>query len=144
MQCSAVQCEVAARPFCTAKATFAASMLQKFLAVTAVVGLIFIRGGNSSYERLKELQLAAPSCAERNILSHTASSADYVTNILTLPTGHCQCYTAPVCGGDTIDVTEAGSPIANQTDCCVGTNAGLSYNNGSSCNLCIGMSVRCL
>ncbi|CAI8013544.1 hypothetical protein GBAR_LOCUS8570 [Geodia barretti] len=70
-------------------------MLQKFLAVTAVFGLIFIRGG------------------------------------------HCQCYTAPGCGGDRIDVTEAGLPIADQADCCVGTNAGLSYNDGSSCNLCI-------
>ena len=58
-----------------------------------------------------------------------------------LLTGNCQCYTDTVCTGDTIDVTEAGLPIADQADCCVGTNAGLSYNDGSSCNLCIGMSV---
>ena len=49
-----------------------------------------------------------------------------------------------VCAGDTIDVTEAGLPIADQADCCVGTNAGLSYNDDSLCYLCIGMSVRCL
>ena len=59
-------------------------------------------------------------------------------------TGNCQCFNDTVCTGDTIDVTEAGSPIADQADCCVGTNAGLSYNVGSTCNLCIGMSVRCL
>ncbi|CAI8022404.1 hypothetical protein GBAR_LOCUS13163 [Geodia barretti] len=51
--------------------------------------------------------------------------------------GNCQCYTETVCTGDRIDVTEAGLPIADQTDCCVGTNTGLSYNDGSSCNLCI-------
>ena len=27
----------------------------------------------------------------------------------------------------------------DQRDCCIGTNDGLSYNNGSSCHLCIGM-----
>ncbi|CAI8002445.1 hypothetical protein GBAR_LOCUS3394 [Geodia barretti] len=70
-------------------------MLQKFLVVAAVVGLLFVEGG------------------------------------------HCQCYTDTVCAGDRIDVTEAGSPIADQADCCVGTNAGLSYNAGSTCNLCI-------
>ncbi|CAI8054951.1 hypothetical protein GBAR_LOCUS29988, partial [Geodia barretti] len=56
--------------------------------------------------------------------------------LLHMQGGNCQCFNDTVCAGDTIDVTEAGLPIADQADCCVGTNAGLSYND-SSCNLCI-------
>ena len=30
---------------------------------------------------------------------------------------------------------------ADQRACCVGTDDGLSFNNGTTCTLCIGMSV---
>ena len=51
---------------------------------------------------------------------------------LFLQPGLHNCFTAANCTGDVI--TEA----ADQRDCCVGTNDGLSYNNGSTCNRCVG------
>ena len=46
-----------------------------------------------------------------------------------------RCFTAANCTGEEV-------AAADQRDCCVGTNDGLSYNNGSTCNRCIGMLVK--
>ena len=42
-----------------------------------------------------------------------------------------RCYTRTDCTGTVIEA-------ANQRDCCVGTNDGLSYGDGDTCNPCIG------
>ena len=137
-------------------------MLQKLLVVAAAVGLLHMQGGNFECNFLAYLcSLSQLKLFPRNFVAEgTGIPTTYYllticfTLAMLLPslfmffttcllTGNCQCYTDTVCAGDTIDVTEAGLPIADQADCCVGTNAGLSYND-SSCNLCIGMSVRCL
>ena len=48
--------------------------------------------------------------------------------------GFSQCYSDTACSGSLV-------PADNQRDCCAGTDEGLSYSNGGTCNLCIGMSV---
>ena len=51
--------------------------------------------------------------------------------LLLIGRGFSQCYTDSACGGTAIAATD-------QRACCVGTDNGLSYNDGTSCNLCIG------
>ena len=46
-----------------------------------------------------------------------------------------QCFTSTGCTGDQV-------PAVSQRECCVGTNTGLSYNDGRTCNVCIGMSCN--
>ena len=46
--------------------------------------------------------------------------------------GLSQCFTNTDCSG-------APVPAADQRTCCVGTDGGLSYNNGTTCTLCIGI-----
>ena len=53
--------------------------------------------------------------------------------MLTFATGEFQCYTSSDCTGTVINSTD-------QRDCCVGTNDGLSYGDGNTCNCCIGMA----
>ena len=48
--------------------------------------------------------------------------------------GFSQCFSSTNCTGGLV-------VAADQRACCVGTDDGLSFNNGTSCNLCIGMSV---
>ena len=43
-----------------------------------------------------------------------------------------QCFSNTNCTGAVVDA-------ADQRDCCVGTDDGLSYHNGTNCHLCIGM-----
>ena len=43
-----------------------------------------------------------------------------------------QCFSNRNCTGAVVDA-------ADQRDCCVGTDDGLSYHNGTNCHLCIGM-----
>ena len=45
-----------------------------------------------------------------------------------------QCYSDTACSGSLV-------PADNQRECCAGTDEGLSYNNGGTCTMCIGMSV---
>ena len=49
--------------------------------------------------------------------------------------GLSQCYTAADCTGEEV-------AAADQRDCCVGTNDGLAYNDGSTCNRCVGLLVK--
>ena len=42
-----------------------------------------------------------------------------------------RCYTHTDCTGTVIEAS-------NQRDCCVGTNDGLSYGDGDTCNPCTG------
>ena len=44
--------------------------------------------------------------------------------------GFSQYFTNTDCTGDVL-------PAPGQRDCCVGTDDGLSFHDGSSCNLCI-------
>ena len=48
--------------------------------------------------------------------------------------GWSQCYGNTDCTGDIVVGT-----VADQRACCVGTNDGLSFSDGSSCNFCIGV-----
>ena len=48
--------------------------------------------------------------------------------------GLSQCFTSSDCTGD--EVVSLDKP-----DCCVGTDDGLAFNDGSSCSLCIGLSL---
>ena len=48
--------------------------------------------------------------------------------------GFSQCYSDTACSGSLV-------PADNQRECCAGTDEGLSYNNGGTCTMCIGMSV---
>ena len=48
--------------------------------------------------------------------------------------GFSQCYSDTACSGSLV-------PAANQRECCAGTNEGLAYSSGGTCNLCIGMYV---
>ena len=43
-----------------------------------------------------------------------------------------QCFTVTGCTGDQV-------PAGSQRECCVGTNTGLSYNDGGTCTECIGI-----
>ena len=43
-----------------------------------------------------------------------------------------QCFSNTNCTGAVVDA-------ADQRDCCVGTDDGLSYHNGTNCHLCIGI-----
>ena len=45
-----------------------------------------------------------------------------------------QCYTGTDCTGNVVSAS-------NQKDCCVGTNDGLSFSDGSICSICIGMRL---
>ena len=56
--------------------------------------------------------------------------------LVTLLTGQgwSQCYSNTNCTGDI-----AQSTVEDQRECCVGTNDGLSFSDGSNCNLCIGI-----
>ena len=51
--------------------------------------------------------------------------------------GFSQCFTNTDCTGDEVVVTD-------RRDCCVGTDDGISFQNGSSCSLCVGMAVVAL
>ena len=51
-----------------------------------------------------------------------------------IPTGSCQCFDSVSCTGALVDAS-------NERDCCVGTNNGLSFNDGGICTNCIGMYV---
>ena len=46
--------------------------------------------------------------------------------------GFSQCYSDTACSGSLV-------PAANQRECCAGTDEGLAYSSGGTCNLCIGM-----
>ena len=46
--------------------------------------------------------------------------------------GFSQCFTNAGCTGDQV-------PAVSQRECCVETNTGLSYNDGGTCSMCIGM-----
>ena len=46
--------------------------------------------------------------------------------------GFPQCYSDTACSGSLV-------PAANQRECCAGTDEGLAYSSGGTCNLCIGM-----
>ena len=46
--------------------------------------------------------------------------------------GFSQCYNDTACSGSLV-------PADNQRECCAGTDEGLSYSAGGTCNLCIGM-----
>ena len=46
--------------------------------------------------------------------------------------GFSQCYNDTACSGSLV-------PADNQRECCAGTDEGLAYNAGGTCNLCIGM-----
>ena len=48
--------------------------------------------------------------------------------------GLSQCYTGTDCAGSVVSAS-------NQRDCCVGTNDGLSFSDGSTCSICIGMQL---
>ena len=48
--------------------------------------------------------------------------------------GFSQCFTDTNCTGRVV-------VAADQRACCVGTDDGLSFNDGTTCTLCIGMSV---
>ena len=54
--------------------------------------------------------------------------------ILLAGEGFSQCYNDTACSGSL-------APADNQRECCARTNEGLSYNDGGTCYLCIGMSV---
>ena len=43
-----------------------------------------------------------------------------------------QCFTGTDCTGDQV-------PASSQRECCLRTNDGLSYNDGGTCTVCIGM-----
>ena len=45
--------------------------------------------------------------------------------------GFSQCFTGTDCTGDEVVALD-------ERDCCVGTNDGLSFSDGSNCSLCIG------
>ena len=49
--------------------------------------------------------------------------------------GFSQCFTTTDCTGGLVVAA------ADQRACCVGTDDGLSFNNGTTCTLCVGMSV---
>ena len=53
--------------------------------------------------------------------------------LLLIVRGSSQCFTNSVCTGTAIAATD-------QKGCCVGTDNGLSYNDGTTCNLCIGIT----
>ena len=67
-------------------------------------------------------------------LLHSQIELHFCASILHFFAGLSQCYTAADCTGEEV-------AAADQQDCCVGTNDGLSYNDGSTCNRCIGMYV---
>ena len=46
--------------------------------------------------------------------------------------GFSQCYNDTACSGSLV-------PADNQRECCAGTDEGLAYSAGGTCNLCIGM-----
>ena len=46
--------------------------------------------------------------------------------------GLSQCFTGTGCTGDQV-------PADNRRECCVETDTGLSYNDGGTCTVCIGM-----
>ena len=46
--------------------------------------------------------------------------------------GLSQCFTSADCTGDQV-------PASSERECCVGTDTGLSYNDGGTCTVCIGM-----
>ena len=48
--------------------------------------------------------------------------------------GFSQCFTSIGCTGSLV-------PADNQRECCAGTDEGLSYSNGGTCTMCIGMSL---
>ena len=48
--------------------------------------------------------------------------------------GFAQCFTNTDCTGRLV-------VAADQRVCCVGTDDGLSFNDGTTCTLCVGMSV---
>ena len=48
--------------------------------------------------------------------------------------GLSQCYTGTDCTGSVVSAS-------NQRDCCVGTNDGLSFSDGITCSICIGMQL---
>ena len=52
--------------------------------------------------------------------------------LLLIGRGSSQCYTVSACAGTAIAATD-------QRGCCVGTDNGLSYNDGTTCNMCIGI-----
>ena len=49
--------------------------------------------------------------------------------------GLSQCFTNTDCSGALV-------PAADQRACCVGTDDGLSYNNGTTCTLCKGIDCH--
>ena len=51
--------------------------------------------------------------------------------------GFSQCFTNTDCTGGLVEA-------ADERACCVGTDDGLSFNDGTTCNLCIGMLVVAL
>ena len=55
----------------------------------------------------------------------------FITLLLT-GEGLSQCYTGTDCTGSVVSAS-------NQRDCCVGTNDGLYYRDGSTCSICVGM-----
>ena len=46
--------------------------------------------------------------------------------------GFSQCFISADCTGDQV-------PAGSEIECCVGTNTGLSYNDGGTCTECIGI-----
>lgn len=51
--------------------------------------------------------------------------------------GASQCYTGTDCTGDVVSASDLQS-------CCVDTDAGLSFNDGGSCSICIGRELMCV
>ena len=65
-------------------------------------------------------------CTVCNNVDGAAFSVKYSTYA-----GLCRCFTNTDCTGDEVTV-------ADQRGCCVETDNGLSYNDGTTCTLCIG------
>ena len=72
-----------------------------------------------------------------------AASVILALLLVSLPTGRgfTQCFTNTNCTGDEVVALD-------KRDCCVGTDDGLSFSDGSNCSLCIGICiiirVKCL
>ena len=112
-------------------------MLQKFYATTFVVELLFVRGGIAIVTFVSITAIA--NCRASSQLYRStvqlANRTAFCASVLYFFAGLSQCYTVANCTGEEV-------AAADQRDCCVGTNDGLSYNDGSTCNRCIGMLVK--
>ena len=105
-------------------------MLQIFLATTSVVRLY------SSVEVAIVSITAVPNNRATSQLYPLAGKSNCILcKHFVFFAGLSQCYTVADCTGEEV-------AAADQRDCCVGTNDGLSYNDGTTCNRCIGMLVK--